>query len=195
VATTADGLLLAIMPGAFTEAAEPVLRIRATVCGPDKRPDLLRFHSSRRHGCQVSFSIRDTRPAPESAASRRARRARSLHQPIRIIEHTGTASVRRFSARVTIPITVRSSAEGYGYRLMGPGGPACRREQTADTTGDKLSSFLMVQGKPYDLPILPFNTTRGGWCSGTYRIAVYFVDRSHGRRVKRIAATTFRVKQ
>lgn len=195
VATTADGLLLAIMPGAFTEAAEPVLRIRATLCGPSKRPDLLRFHSSRRSGCQVGFSIPDTRPARESTASRRARRARSLHQPTRIIEHRGTASVRRFSARVTIPITVRSSAEGYAYRLTGPGGPTCQRKRTVDTTGDKLSSFLMIQGKSYDLPILPFDTTRGGWCKGTYRIAIYFVDRSHGRQVKRIAATSFRVKR
>jgi hypothetical protein len=195
VATTHDGLLLAIMPGGFTEAAEPVLRVRATLCGPDRRPDLRRLYSSRTRGCGISFTIPDVRPVPESAASRRARRARSLHQPMRVIEHKGTASIRRFTARVTIPITVRSATEGYAYRLTGPGGRACLRTQTADTTGDKLSSFLMIQGKPYDLPILPFNTNRGGWCKGTYRLAIYFVVRTDRTTLKRIAANTFRVKR
>lgn len=191
VATTPDGLFLAVMRGTFTEATEPILRVRATVCGPDARTDISGV-STRRKGCEVTFAIPDTRPAVENRASRRNRRAAALDAPVRIVERRGTSSIGRFSARITLPITVRASTEGYAYRLTGPAGRGCKATRTADATRDPISSFLMVHGHAYDLPILPLDQTRGGWCRGTYRIAFYFTN-ARDQSAKRVASTTFRV--
>lgn len=190
VSTSRDGIVLAVMRGAFTEATEPTLRVRATLCGPDARTDI---GGSHRRSCEVTFDIPDVRPAAESVASKRNRRATTVvDAPVRIVERTGTSSIGRFSARLKVPITVRSSAEGYAYRLTGPTGRTCSRVRTADATSDPISSFLMVQGRAYTLPILPLDLRRGGWCKGTYRLVLYFSD-LRKRTKKRVAATTIRV--
>ncbi|MDO8209663.1 hypothetical protein [Conexibacter sp. CPCC 206217] len=193
-----EGTFLAVRRGLFTDATTPTIRIRATTCGPDARLDL-QAQGRKTGRCTATVDLPSgVRPAPESAASRRARRAKRLNAPIRIVERHGTASIRRFTARVTLPITVEVSNEAYAYRLRGPSGPGCNRTRTDDTSTDPLSSYLMIAGRPYDLPLLPLDLRRGVWCRGTYRLTVLFVRRvATSNRVrtiaKAIAATTFKV--
>jgi hypothetical protein len=197
-----EGTFLAVRRGLFTDKTMPTIRIRATLCGPDARTDLARERGHRSANCVVEVHYpNDPRPTDENAASRRARRAADLDLPVRVAERTGTASTRRFTARLKTPITVQTNSEGYAYRLTGPAGRRCNTRRTADTSKHWLTSYTMIAGKPLALPILPLNIRRGVWCRGTYTLTVLFVAPRHnpsgGRATiaaKPIASTTFRVR-
>lgn len=191
--SVSDGLLIAVFDGSFTDATLPAIRITATICGPDARSDLVGARTVR--GCQAEFEIPDDpRPAQESAASRRARRAAVVRAPLSVRETRGVASVQRFTARLIVPITTRSTAEGYTYRLRGPAGANCARARTWRAPTPYFTSYLQIAGRPYELPIMPH---RGAWCRGTFELTMSFVQR-HGARGasfthKPIATTRFTV--
>lgn len=194
-----EGVFLAVRPGLFTDATTPSIRLRATTCGPDARPDLIARIGAQVGRCRVTIYIPSgPRPAAETRESRRARRARSLRAPIRIVQRPGMSSNSRIAARVKLPITVTTATEGYAYRLRGPAGRDCARARTDDTTIDAISSYLMVAGTTYSLPILPLNRKRGVWCDGTYRLTVFFTQRFKARRLrivtKPVATTSFEVR-
>ncbi|MDW5592979.1 hypothetical protein VSS74_01430 [Conexibacter stalactiti] len=192
-----DGVFLAVRPGLFTDATTPSIRVQATTCGPDARPDLSARGTPSGRCATTIYIPGGPRPAAETRASRRARRARSLHAPIRIIQRPGTASNSRIAARVKLPITVTTATEGYAYRLHGPAGRDCASLRTEDTSIDAISSYLMVAGTTYSLPILPLNLKRGVWCEGRYRLTVLFTQRFKGRRLrivtKPVASATFTI--
>lgn len=194
-----EGVFLAVRPGLFTDATTPSIRVQATTCGPDARPDLFAQAGAQQGGrCRVTIYIPSgPRPAAETRASRRARRASSLDAPIRIVQRPGRSSNSRIAARVRLPITVTMPTEGYAYRLHGPAGRDCATPRTDDTTIDAISSYLMVAGTTYSLPILPLNRKRGVWCDGTYRLTILFTQRFKARRLrivtKPVATTTFEI--
>jgi hypothetical protein len=146
----------------------------------------------------VAYDIPDwPRPASQSAESKKARKAKRLNAPVRVRQRGHSAAIDRFVARVVLPITVEDSTEGYAYRLRGPGGPSCRKARAADTSHDPISSYLMIAGKPYDLPILPLEPRHPRWCKGTYTLEVVFIRRARTATprwiTKHVATTTFRV--
>lgn len=196
--TSADGTYLVVYRGTFNDATLPSIRIRATLCGRDARTDI-RGWAMTREGCTLTFEIPNgPRPAAETRASRRARNATQLDRPVRIIERTGVASIRRFTARLKVPITIRDVNEGYATRIRGPAGRNCRSTRHVDTSGDFISSYLMIAGKPYDLPLLPLDLKRGTWCNGTYDLQLLYARKTpasprHTAQTKVVAHTTFRV--
>jgi len=176
------GTFLAVLPGRFDDATFPTVSVQATVCGPDARRDLLHTWRATRRGCLLTFDVpTGPRPQPESAASKRARRLPALDRPVRVIEDRRAAPHLRFSARAIVPITVRSSAEGYAYRLAGPTGARCERRRVVDTSRSYQSSYLIAEGKPLRLPIAAPRRD-GRWCAGTYRVTLLHV---HIRALKR----------
>lgn len=190
-----EGLYLAVYRGIFNDATMPSLRIRATLCGPDARTDI-RGWGMERAGCRLTFELPNgPRPARESAASRRARRAAALDLPTRVLERRGVVSFRRFRARLRLPITVRTIFEGYAYRLLGPAGRGCRARRRSDTSADFISSYLMIAGRPYELPLLPLDLQRGVWCPGRYELEIVFARRrsSGGPAAKVVATTAFTI--
>ena len=176
---TSDGMLLAVRDGVFTDITLPAIRVRATVCGPDARTDIRGWRMVRQ-GCAITFEIPNgPRPARETAASRRARRSDRLRVPIRVIERPGRSSLTRYSARLRLPITVRTFEEGYAAEVRGPSGRDCKSRGWTNTGNQYISSYLQVAGKPYDVPIVPIDYRRGVWCRGKYRLTVLF-KRRHG---------------
>jgi hypothetical protein len=194
-----EGTFLDVERGLFTDATMPTIRVHATICGPDARTDLAAKYSSHRIGrCSVAYDIPDgPRPASESVASKRARRAKRLDASVSVRKRAHSVAIDRFVARVIVPITVEDSTEGYAYRLKGPGGPNCRRTRVADASHDPISSYLMIAGKPYDLPILPLEPRNPRWCKGTYTLEILFAQRARSATprwiTKHVATTTFRV--
>lgn len=195
-----EGVFLAVRPGLFTDATVPSIRVTATTCGPDARSDLITSQAATPSGrCRATLYIPGgPRPARETNASRRARRAHGLNAPIRVVQRPGASSMNRVAARVRLPITVTRASEGYAYRLRGPAGRACTTPRTDDTTRDAISSYTMVAGTTYRLPILPLNRKRGVWCAGTYRLIVFFTQRFTKNRsasitTQRVASTTFTI--
>lgn len=185
-----DGTTMVVLRGLFTDATVPSIIVRARGCGPNARPDL-RPTGTVVTGCVRSFAIPSgPRPAKETAASRRARRAKQLNAATRVIERRGSSAIRRFRARVLLPITVTAASEGYAYRLRGPGGARCTSTRLADTTRQALNSYEMIAGRRYDLPLLPLGGPRARWCPGNYRLQIAFVRRTGPRLTTKIVATT-----
>lgn len=199
LAFSKTGMFLAVFSGRFTEATFPTVSVQATVCGPDARRDLLQTWRATRRGCLLTFDVpTGPRPQRESAASKRARTLPALDRPVRVIEDRGAAPNLRFSARVIVPITVRSNAEGYAYRLAGPTGARCERRHVTDTSRSYQSSYLMAEGKPLRLHIAPPRRA-GAWCRGTYRFTLLHVQvRAAKRRLafatRPIGSASFRVR-
>lgn len=199
LAVSKSGAFLAIFPGRFTDASFPTVSVQATVCGPDARRDLLQTWRATRNGCLLTFDVpTGPRPQSESAASKRARRLPALHRQVRIVENRRAAPRRRFSARATVPITVRSSAEGYAYRLTGPTGAGCKRSGVVDTSRSYTSNYLIVEGGPLRLR-LTAPRRDGRWCRGTYRVTLLHVHISAQQRqlvfrTRPIGRTNFTVR-
>jgi len=182
LAVSKSGTFLAVFAGRFTEAAMPTIVIHASVCGPEARTDLQAVWRGTRRGCLLTFDVpSEPRPGPESAASRRARKRAALDRPVRVLEDRRAAPSRRFRARITVPIIVRASAEGYAYRLTGPAGARCERRATIDSSRAYQTSPLMIEGKPLELPIAAPRRDRP-WCRGTYRLTLLYVQVREVRR-------------
>lgn len=205
---SADGALLAVLRGAYSDATQPSVRIRATVCGSDARKELLGSWGARRTGCTVTVMLpAEPRPAIESKASRHARGTRRLHVPLTIRERRGVASRRRYTLAFRVPITVRSSSEGYSWRIVGPGGAKCRRQRAVSAERSMTSSYLAVEGRSFTLPLPPIDGMYAAWCPGRYRVEAVFssfrLARARGRggplvkryAVKVIGMTTFVVNR
>lgn len=201
------GTFMTVQRRLASDRTGPSIRVTATLCGPAARLDLKALYGARARGCTLTFRLPATpRPARESAASRRARRAKRLDVPVRVAEHSGTASRLRFVARFHVPITIRRQDEGYAYRLAGPGGPRCDELRGASTAQSAVSGYLHIEGRLLRLALLPLNGAFAGWCPGRYRLEIVF-SRSHLERdpgdaaphrvydVKRVGVTHFHVAE
>lgn len=200
LAVSRTGTFLLVVAGRVSDATMPTVAVQATACGPDARLDLVTAWRVTRHGCLLSFDVpTEPRPQPDSAASRRARQRARLDRPVRIIERRGAVPDQRFRARLKAPITVRSSGEGYAYRLTGPIGDRCDRRAKLDTKRGYLSSYLTVEGKPLELAIRAPRRDRP-WCRGTYRLTILHVQAQEKNRrlaflAKPVASTVFNVRR
>jgi hypothetical protein len=189
-----EGSFLAVRRGLFSDQTTPTIRVRATICGAEGRRDLTPSATSI-SGCTITIDYpNDPRPARETAASLRAREAKRLEVPVRIAERKGTASIRRFTARLELPITVQKHTEGYAYRLTGPAGRGCRARRTVDTSWGPISNYGMIAGRTFGLPILPLDEARGVWCRGRYTLSLLFVEVRLRTFAKQIGTVTFTVR-
>ncbi|MDW5593474.1 hypothetical protein VSS74_03940 [Conexibacter stalactiti] len=193
VPLTPNGEFITVFDGTYTETTLPAIHLVVSTCGANARFDL----SGRgmvKDGCRATMDFPADQPVRESAASRRARRAPRVSAHLRVIERRGAASTRRFTARLTVPITVRVLSEGYAYELSGPTGKDCRARTTRSAGEDYVSNYRQIAGKRYDAPIMPL---RGRWCPGRYELTFFFVRQTGstpGRLLrKQIATTSFTV--
>jgi hypothetical protein len=182
-----DGQYLAVYRGYLSPAQTP--RIVATFaggCGRDLQR-LLSMPDARRVGCRVVARLDAVVPRPrtrphESRASKQARRNPSAPVPV----HVRPATARPQSpidVRFRAPITLRRG-ERYEARVVGPGGPGCRRRD-AQAARDVIGGLDAVRGGVVSGTLFPPGSggdARGAWCPGRYRVAVSFVRTSADRR-------------
>ncbi|MBB4661384.1 hypothetical protein [Conexibacter arvalis] len=178
-----DGAYILAQRGLFTARSIPPLRVTATLCGPNARHDLLGLYQAARRGCTVTYELPNgPRPARESPASRRARRAARLDVPVRVERDPRAAASVAYRIAFRIPITIATALEFYTWRITGPSAPACKRTRSAAST---YQSYLWTAGRTVRLPLWPPNS-RSDWCPGRYTVTVAFTQayatRAHGRR-------------